>query len=373
MKRARFQLGSVVFNKRSGTWHFLWREHGTRRSKLIGTLREYPTKALAWKAAEPLRRTLGPSPLSQSLSSSTPTVRALVERYEQERLPSRSCTARVYRCWLNKYVLPQWGDKPITDIRPHPTELWLCQLNLSPKSKAHVRYMLRTLIDFAMYLGVMEISRNPMELVRVKGATKRVRKPRSLTVQEFQKLIGRLKEPFRTMALVCVCLGLRVSECLGLKWKDVDWLNGQLSIERSIVEQKTDDVKTETSRKSLSVDQELLQVLSLWKQATQFPADKDWVFASPLKLGRLPYSYTGYWRELNRAGSDAGIGHIGTHSLRHTFRSWLDAVGTPIAVQQRLMRHADIRTTMNVYGDVVTDEMGLAHSKVVGLALSKSV
>jgi len=45
-------------------------------------------------------------------------------------------------------------------------------------------------------------------------------------------------------------------------------------------------------------------------------------------------------------------------------------VGTPIAVQQKLMRHADIRTTMSVYGDIVTDEMSRAHSKVVSLALN---
>jgi len=56
--------------------------------------------------------------------------------------------------------------------------------------------------------------------------------------------------------------------------------------------------------------------------------------------------------------------------MRHTYRSWLDAVGTPVVVQQKLMRHADIRTTMNIYGDVVTDEMPQAHSKVVGLALN---
>jgi hypothetical protein len=36
------------------------------------------------------------------------------------------------------------------------------------------------------------------------------------------------------------------------------------------------------------------------------------------------------------------------------------------------MRHADIRTTMNVYGDVVIDEMSQAHKKVVGLALVPS-
>ena len=43
-----------------------------------------------------------------------------------------------------------------------------------------------------------------------------------------------------------------------------------------------------------------------------------------------------------------------------------------VAVQQKLMRHSDIRTTMNIYGDVVTDEMAKSHSKVVGLALSRS-
>jgi integrase len=58
------------------------------------------------------------------------------------------------------------------------------------------------------------------------------------------------------------------------------------------------------------------------------------------------------------------------HSMRHTYRSWLDAVGTPIAVQQKLMRHADIRTTMNVFGDVVTDQMVDAASKVAELAFS---
>jgi len=47
-------------------------------------------------------------------------------------------------------------------------------------------------------------------------------------------------------------------------------------------------------------------------------------------------------------------------------------VGTPIAVQQKLMRHTDTRTTMNLYGDVVTDAMAQADPKVVGLGLSNS-
>ena len=107
----------------------------------------------------------------------------------------------------------------------------------------------------------------------------------------------------------------------------------------------------------------------MWKQSTEFPENGDWIFASPLKLGRLPYSYTGFWRELDRASKEAGIGHIGTHTFRHSYRMWIDSEGTPIGVQQKLMRHADIRTTMNIYGDAASADMREAHGKIVQLAL----
>jgi integrase len=58
--------------------------------------------------------------------------------------------------------------------------------------------------------------------------------------------------------------------------------------------------------------------------------------------------------------------------MRQTYRSCLDAVGTPIAMQQKLMRHADIRTTMNIYGDVVADAMAQAHGKVVRMAIPRA-
>jgi Phage integrase family len=43
-------------------------------------------------------------------------------------------------------------------------------------------------------------------------------------------------------------------------------------------------------------------------------------------------------------------GPIGWHTLRHSYRAWLDETGAPLGVQQKLMRHANISTTMNVYG-----------------------
>ena len=109
-----------------------------------------------------------------------------------------------------------------------------------------------------------------------------------------------------------------------------------------------DDVKTDGSRQFLHVTTEMLDTLNLWKQTTQFPMLEDWIFASPAQIGRLPWSYDQVWRVYQKAGAEAGIGGLGTHSLRHTYRSWLDAVGAPLAVQQKMMRHADIRTTMNI-------------------------
>ena len=68
-----------------------------------------------------------------------------------------------------------------------------------------------------------------------------------------------------------------LSECLALRWSDVDWLNGLLRVERGIVEQNVDDVKTDESRKSLAIADELLVRLKVWKQTTEFPADSDWI------------------------------------------------------------------------------------------------
>ena len=60
---------------------------------------------------------------------------------------------------------------------------------------------------------------------------------------------------------------------------------------------------------------------------------------------------------------------IGWHTFRHSYRSWLDETGAPMKVQQELMRHASIQTTMNVYGQAMLQRKHEANSKVVEMAL----
>lgn len=365
----RQRQGSVVLDKRIRTWNFFWWENGKRRSKRIGTMSQYPTKASAWRAAKPLRDAVEKQ---AGGTGTTPMVRTLVAQYRAERMPRRAMTRQGYNTWLNQYILPKWGECPITELQARPIDLWLQSLTLSPKSKVHIRGLVRVLWDFAMWRGDIPVQRNPMELVSIKGATKRIRRARSLTTEEFQRLCRVLEGPFNTIALVCVCFGLRISEALALKWIDVDWLNGKLRVERGIVHQKIDDVKTPESQRTMHIDTEMLHVLKTWKQVSQFSNPEDWIFASPVQIGRLPFSYAGVWQALRKAADKAGIGHISSHVFRHTHRSWLDSVGTPVGVQQRLMRHSDIRTTMNVYGDAATADMREAHGKIVRLALPRA-
>ena len=223
-----------------------------------------------------------------------------------------------------------------------------------------------------MFVEEIPLGRNPMELVRIKGVSRREREIRILTWEEFSRLRVELEEPFRTMAVVAACCGLRVSELLALKWDDVDWFGKKLRVERAIVMQHVGDCKTIGSQKSLPVAEEVLACLGMWREQSEFTAPDHFIFASPVQVGRLPWSYPHVIRVLKAAGRRAGISWIGTHTFRHSFRSWLDSMGTPIALQQKLMRHSDIRTTMNVYGDVMPDEMRQAHDRLAQRILKAS-
>jgi len=141
--------------------------------------------------------------------------------------------------------------------------------------------------------------------------------PGRLTVAEFQKIIAKLSEPYRTVLLVCGCFGLRISECLALRWGDLDWLNAKLTVQRGIVRNRVDDVKTVGSERALFIDVDLLEVLKRWKQATGFRDETDWMFASPARLGRLPWSYDAVLDALQRVSVALGMGKVTTHSMRH--------------------------------------------------------
>src|SRR5580692_9887961 len=106
--RARERSGSVVLDKRIKTWNFMWWENGKRRSKKIGPMRDYPTKASAWRAAKTLRDAVEKQ-TQIKVSNPAPTVSTLVDQYRVEKMPQRMSTRRGYDGWLNNYIVPKWG------------------------------------------------------------------------------------------------------------------------------------------------------------------------------------------------------------------------------------------------------------------------
>ncbi len=364
----RARSGSVVLDRRRGTWSlYFYDSDGKHRSRLIGTKRQYPSKRLAERAAEAFANPAPPP-------DAGPRVRDVLKAYMRERMPKRHSTRLAYKSWTRNHILPRWGGRHhLNELQPRPVQLWLDGLTtLTPKSRSHIKGILGNLWSFAMYAGWTPIMANPMSLVTVPGATKRKRHPRSLTVAEFQLIIAELDEHpiVKVIAIVSGCLGLRISETLGLRWGDLDVVRGRIKVERGIVRQVTDSVKTDYSERPMPVDPALLEVLLAWKLKSEFSEAGDWIFASPVKLGRLPVSYPGVWKAFQNAADRAGIARFGVHTLRHSYRSWLDEVGTELAVQQTLMRHVDIRTTMK-YGDVQSARESEALAKLAALTLNK--
>jgi integrase len=87
------------------------------------------------------------------------------------------------------------------------------------------------------------------------------------------------------MVLVAGCLGLRVSEIVGLQWRDFDFPGRTLLVQRSIVHGRVGDVKTEYSRDSVPLDPALVEALLRHKERS-CSTRAGWLFANPVTAGR---------------------------------------------------------------------------------------
>jgi integrase len=352
---------------------YRWRERKpdggyTKRSEVIGPVSMLKTEANAWRSIEHRKFDVNPD----RFQGHTVTIGMLVNRYlETELAELRHSTANAYRSYLNFRIKPRWGDCPLSKVKPFAVEQWLKDLDLAPRTKGHLHNLMRVLWNCAMRWELTEISENPMKLVRVRGTSKRRREPVVLGVAQFPLLLKELDDPFRTMVILDLATGLRCSELFALQWRDVLWDECMVLVRRAIVTGVVSDVKTKYSNAGMPLDPALAEVLRKWQRKTHFKNPEDWVFASPFRAGRKPWEpWSVERRHIIPAAIRCGIGRIGWHSFRHTLRTLLDETGAPMKVQQELMRHADIRTTMNVYGKAMDASKREAHSKVVRIVLA---
>lgn len=356
--RSSFQQGSVILIKRKSgdCWRLKYRLNGKQCSDYIGTIKQYPTKSSAEKAAEKMRSILNLVP------TEIITVSDLIDKYEKEAMPSRATTAASYRS-IFKRIRDQWGDMRLDKFTLDivAIEDWLKELTVigrhpkpGPKVlvsslyRSQVKNLLHTLLEHAMKWGAVSAQRNPLELVRLKGSA-RAKDIVILAPEQYAAILDDpdLPEVVRVLVQILAGIGLRISEALGLQWSDLDYEAKTIQIRRSVVHGLANDTKTTSSAAKLPLHDSLVAVLKAWKEKEAFRSK--WIFCSertgrPLDRDWLRSEY------LQPAGERIGVRGLGWHSLRHLFRSLLRQCGTPIEAQKSLMRHSKLATTMDVYG-----------------------
>ncbi len=383
-RRTRYQQGMISRVKRKqgpDCWIFRWRETDVngkrvRRKVVLGTVKEYPTEASALKAAESLRITINgeqPQPSQQPVS-----VSALVDHFKQHELSliqgaedeeeGRAYSTRTtYIDILDFHVAPKWGNYKLHEVRTVAVEKWLRKLLLARGSKAKIRSIMSVLFNHAIRHEFLPQGTNPITMVR--QSAKRMHAPDILEVSELVDLFDQLSHRDRAMVMLDVVTGLRRSELIGLKWRDVDFEQLELSVTRSVYRQRVGRCKTEISRKPVPLDPWVAEEMLTWKRATPYNQPEDWVFASTRKKGKQPYSPDSILKRCIRpAATRAEIAkHIGWHTFRRTFSTLLKANGEDVKVVQELLRHATVKMTLEVYAQAVTPDKRKAQSKVAGM------
>ena len=157
----------------------------------------------------------------------------------------------------------------------------------------------------------------------------------------------------------------RVIEILALRWEHIDFKKlASMLVQQGVVNGRIGKVKTEASQDEVPLDPAFAAVLKDWKGTKT----EGLVFPSPSPVavlrGHHPAADSQALKE-----REIGVSGLGWHTFRHTYRSLLDETGAPIGVQQKLMRHSNVATTMNVYGNSTLRAKQQANSKVVQMVM----
>jgi integrase len=166
--------------------------------------------------------------------------------------------------------------------------------------------------------------------------------------------------------------GLRRSEMIALTWTDVNTLTLEVNVLRSCVRNRFGDTKTECSRRPVPLHPLVLAALLDWKEESLYKKDADFLFPSIRLNGEKPLSPDSLLkRSIRPALQRAGIvgKQIGWHNFRHSLATNLRAMGVDVKVAQELLRHANSRTTLDIYTRAVSQQKRDANTKLVEMLL----
>ncbi len=409
--QARYQNGCLTtVTRKDGIerWQFRWRARNPNGSlrpckKTIGPVSEYPEKS---KKLQEVLLNLRMTINTQTSTRRNPiTMKGLVEHYQKTELAepedeesgkAHSTRSRL-KYLLDRWVIPRWGKEEVGAIATVAVENWLKTLTkkkgkpiqeaddlpvrLARGTRAKIRNAMSAVYNHGIRWQFTDRNpiTGPVKGSGVRVSAKRMSTPDILTVSEMQMLIASVRQRERVLLFLDMVTGLRRSELAGLKWQDVDFLDLQINVTRSVVDQHVGRCKTEISQKPVPIDEYIAADLLEWYRQTPYHAPTDWVFATDSnragqKRGKQPLwlcKVMGY--HIQPIARNVGIKkRIGWHTFRRTYSSILQDNGEDVKVVQELLRHASTKVTLDVYAQALTPTKRAAQRKVVKMIRGES-
>jgi integrase len=283
---------------------------------------------------------------------------------------------------LNNRLIPRWGNRPALEIEPLEIMQWLKASkrmeNLENPTVDKIRRVMNLVFKHAQTYGLIPRTdeANPMKFVRVK--TQSEYEAKIITPEQGFKILTAMPQPESTLTMLIAATGLRISECLGLQWADVDYDSQQIFIRRSWTG-KVGKPKSAASKAPVPMVPLLAGFIRQWQQQTTYAQPTDWVFASTRLKGKRPRVANMLVEDyLRPAAVKAGVlkegekVRFGFHNLRHSLASFLVRKGTDAKTVQAMLRHSDVTTTLGIYAHSMSEDRLAAQDDMLAAMMPKS-
>lgn len=237
--------------------------------------------------------------------------------------------------FLRFYQAKYNGECYVEDVQAHDIEAFIQMLKakgLKPSSRNRVVSAHKAFSKFLVRRGIVQLNvAEQVEIVRTH------RKERTyLTEEEVSLLIQNMENPLlRLVTQTLFNTGLRISECLNLRMRHVDFQNNVI---RVIAGKGRKD-------RLIPINQKIRPLLEGYRRERRFSAEPDDRFFATESTGKLcPSYYNNYLRKVTE-GKLGWSKRVTAHTLRHSFASALVQKDVNLVRIQKLLGHSSLATT----------------------------
>ena len=201
----------------------------------IGLVRDFRTESAVWGEVDNQRLL---QQINEPNSHGRTTISDISLHYIKNELPARApSTAYLHRHVIHDFLIPRWGKNVAVSIKPLDLEKWLKalhgELGYANPSCAKIRQVMVCVYKHAQRHGLIPRTEdaNPMKWVRCKTTSEY--EAIILTPEQAFHLVSGFPPLERTITMLAAATGLRISECLGLPWQDLDFAHEQIHVRRT--------------------------------------------------------------------------------------------------------------------------------------------